>query len=746
MAQQNDGDRPPTPPPSGPPAPPPPPPPPPRKTHKNALTIQALKNYPLETRLSKNKEIEKKNLQRITYAAERPAALEENPADPAYQDPPSPTAALITITDEDIDEIIELNLVDDYKKQGIMPSSTLKRIMVKTKSNAEPKRKAEKSNDDTSGPDKLTKRQCMDGSRITFRLPGDPTPINFPEIMFVTENRINIPIEFFTRNRINHISAHFAGGLPLAKGTLLSNETGRHPNIIDITSLQDKLKAPPGSLTYAQFLEAKENMIKFQQQRDTGDGSWGALYREHFDFFTSQDNAETYYDSWKSMEVEMRFSWRANETRFPQSVYVSKWISMVDTHGLRIQLQAALGNTAEPGNSDSKRGARGKAQNTNSTTIPPPLAENSITGKKASRSTRTPNSSPHSTKKYASPGTYTEKGSHATTATPEYTSARTAATQDTTHSRANVVPSLEDFINSSKPDVLSYPNLYQSVVHRPAFDPRTHINPDLFQKIVTPYNADAFEHFLAKHNLTDSYPLLVFNLRHGFPLGRMPNLPETVIIKNHLSVSLYPEEVDAYVEGEIKSGRMSGPFTKSEVEATLRGPFQSSPLIVAVQPQGPGVPDKLRVCRHLSKELKHAPSVNSFIEKEDFPTRFDTACRVAEMVSPFPSLFNPLAGSVSHYHSRLSWLHRIMSFAPLMAAPISCHSRLSWLHCIRSFAPSMAAPYHVIRAFYGCTVSCHYAQSGASHYSSDLSYPGRRQPNRTALSLSSRPAQIFYAQ
>ena len=78
---------------------------------------------------------------------------------------------------------------------------------------------------------------------------------------------------------------------------------------------------------------------------------------------------------------------------------------------------------------------------------------------------------------------------------------------------------------------------------------------------------------------------------------------------------------------------MSGPFSHEETELILHGPFQSSPLIMAVQPQYPGVPDKLRVCWHLSKSTRAHPSVNSYIHKADFPTRFDLASKVAHMVS-----------------------------------------------------------------------------------------------------------------
>jgi len=209
--------------------------------------------------------------------------------------------------------------------------------------------------------------------------------------------------------------------------------------------------------------------------------------------------------------------------------------------------------------------------------------------------------------------------------------------------------SLETFLSVAKPCALSYPSLSTTIIRRPLFDPIAHLLPDVFEKIVTPYDANAFDRLLQKHKLDRVYPELTFNLRQGFPLGKMPALTQTTIIPNHMSVSLYPDEVASYLKTEVDAGRMSGPFSKEEIERTLRGPFQSSPLIVAVQPQAPGEPDKLRICRHLSKSSRDGPAVNSFISKEDFPTRFDTACRVAEMVSAYDP----------YHHPRGSPLHRV---------------------------------------------------------------------------------------
>ena len=115
----------------------------------------------------------------------------------------------------------------------------------------------------------------------------------------------------------------------------------------------------------------------------------------------------------------------------------------------------------------------------------------------------------------------------------------------------------------------------------------------------------------------------------------MPNNPSTIS---------YLDTVSDYLTKEVTAGRLSGPFSQEVSEQILRGPFQSSSLIVSVQPQEPGVPDKLRVCQHLSKTTKVHASVNSHIRKDDFPTCFDTASKVADIVSLLPFyLFPPFS-------------------------------------------------------------------------------------------------------
>jgi hypothetical protein len=89
------------------------------------------------------------------------------------------------------------------------------------------------------------------------------------------------------------------------------------------------------------------------------------------------------------------------------------------------------------------------------------------------------------------------------------------------------------------PQVLPYRDFSNTIVHRSPLITADKHSDDIFLKIIHPYSTDAFEFFLSKHLLTYFYPLLVPNLRNGFPLGEMPPLTDTVIFKKpsfHISL------------------------------------------------------------------------------------------------------------------------------------------------------------------------------------------------------------------
>lgn len=200
---------------------------------------------------------------------------------------------------------------------------------------------------------------------------------------------------------------------------------------------------------------------------------------------------------------------------------------------------------------------------------------------------------------------------------------------------------LSAFIDSQK--FLSYTDFLHSIVHCP-FMPSLHSLPLLFEKITTPYDAHAFHFALNKHDLLSLYPLLSSNLLSGFLIGHMPALTHSTIIPNHISCKDHMDKIQEYLKDKVKDNQMSSPFSQTEAESILRGPFFLLPLLVAVQSQAPGVPDKIRICRHLSKDSHFSSSVNSHVSKDAFPTHFDTVSHVADIVCavPFSSILHSL--------------------------------------------------------------------------------------------------------
>jgi len=202
------------------------------------------------------------------------------------------------------------------------------------------------------------------------------------------------------------------------------------------------------------------------------------------------------------------------------------------------------------------------------------------------------------------------------TKTTASTYAPSVAVRATTPSLGHATPKLlEDFLSVSPPPHLVYTDFLCLVFPCLPLSLSTAHHTSIFKCIPHPYNPDAFESFLLKHGLSSHYPLLPFNLWYGFPLGHMPALTNGVVLPNNPSTHSYMSNVQDYLQKELCAGRMSGPFSCEETELILHSPFQSSPLIVLLQTQQCGMPDKVRICRHLSKASKLHASVNSHIHK-----------------------------------------------------------------------------------------------------------------------------------
>ncbi|GAW01304.1 reverse transcriptase ribonuclease h [Lentinula edodes] len=219
------------------------------------------------------------------------------------------------------------------------------------------------------------------------------------------------------------------------------------------------------------------------------------------------------------------------------------------------------------------------------------------------------------------------------------------------------VPEVTDSFqsNSNSLPSLSWHNFSATKISRLPFPNTPPHFLEIYDRIITPYNASAFAIELARHNIWDRFPFLIEYLTTGFPLGDMPVLHETIIIPNHSSVHKHPDVVWDYIHEEAASNRMSGPFSQNEIESIMRGPFFCSPFIIIEQSQGPGKPAKCRVCRNLSKDGrdssgKSIPCINSYILKEHFPTSFDSAAYTANLLVSAPPGTKVCTMDISKFH------------------------------------------------------------------------------------------------
>lgn len=135
------------------------------------------------------------------------------------------------------------------------------------------------------------------------------------------------------------------------------------------------------------------------------------------------------------------------------------------------------------------------------------------------------------------------------------------------------------------------------------------------------------------------------------------------------------------------------------MERICRGPFYASPLLVVSHDQGPGLEAKKRVCRNLSKgdSRSNTPAVNEFIDKQDFPTRFDMPWKMAELVSYHFSIpFSPF-----HFFRRpWPFLHAKASAAVLISYATASSPHLTRR---RTSCASASSPSHASASSSSCT-------------------------------------------
>lgn len=116
-------------------------------------------------------------------------------------------------------------------------------------------------------------------------------------------------------------------------------------------------------------------------------------------------------------------------------------------------------------------------------------------------------------------------------------------------------------------------------------------------------------------------------------MGNLPELDKTTIHPNRITEPKHIEFVKEYFAEEVEAGRMSGPYTEEEVRGILRLHFVSAPLLIDEKLVEDTFEMKMRMCINLSKNSKTQPLPNLYTQKSDFPTHYDPAAKVGDIVS-----------------------------------------------------------------------------------------------------------------
>lgn len=227
------------------------------RTHKDDAISLLLSKLSLREKLSKNKEIEDQN------KAREERSLQHSLDPDAHPDDGSDAASFITLDDEDLSDLKDPHVYSRFL--NIMPDFLLLRFARDSRREKEEKEKRkleEQSNPAESVDGREVKRRCMDGDKATPHVVGAQRPIEFSDILFVTESHIAIPLPFFLNENLRHIIDQ-AATLPTLKSNPLPGDS-KGSFILNVTELTKKF-GEELSLDFGQWSEAAKNCFRFHQ-------------------------------------------------------------------------------------------------------------------------------------------------------------------------------------------------------------------------------------------------------------------------------------------------------------------------------------------------------------------------------------------------------------------------------------------------------------------------------------------------
>jgi len=149
----------------------------------------------------------------------------------------------------------------------------------------------------------------------------------------------------------------------------------------------------------------------------------------------------------------------------------------------------------------------------------------------------------------------------------------------------------------------------------------------------TPLVADRWENDLLSTRLHTEYPQIPQFIRCGAIAG-IPQILHLFTPPNKESTEALSDVFNDIIQSEFNKGRYLGPFSQEELEREI-GPFQSSPLSLVLKS---GKPGKYRLIQNLSYPHTNlpTPSINSYLNSDDFPCTWGTFRTVCTLIHNLP--------------------------------------------------------------------------------------------------------------
>ncbi|KAJ3841000.1 hypothetical protein F5878DRAFT_611419 [Lentinula raphanica] len=287
-----------------------------RITHKPHL-LSALRGLSLEARLRKNQEIEKSNNEVYLRNLSK-----------GGNDTPSPTASLITISEEEFEGIRSTKTLFERVKDSL-PAYILSAMQQINSLESTMRDKRPREENQVSEQPVPKNRRLM--PPIIEKSYNHLTPhgITIPDCLYaVAKHNSYLPLPIFTERNLTYIHVH-AASFETSKVLIdgIKQEVITLQVLLDSLGISQSLDRHDEGLTYPQFQQAAKNYYLFETERDpSGEKGTRSIWtRNHFLFFTQQPETEQYYDLWKPRELDFRRDRQLYSKPFTLSSYELCW-------------------------------------------------------------------------------------------------------------------------------------------------------------------------------------------------------------------------------------------------------------------------------------------------------------------------------------------------------------------------------------------------------------------------------------